>query len=546
VLAAIFFSSNFSYCQQVQKVSPGGTKFFIYTPNAASAGAGPYPLLLSLHGQGNIGDNLNELLDVREIMPAKLIHENKWPENYPFIVVTPQLKPGTTLSNSSIPAWPPELVNELVGFVLSTNNIDTNRIYLTGFSMGGTGVWDYAIAYPERITAMVPIAGRTDSTQACRVKNIPTWVFHGSNDPVVPPTTSTSMVKAINACQPHGKYVPQLTLLYAQQHEGWSGVYDNSSNYNIYEWLLQFSKNNQANKPPYVNAGADLRIVRHDEPLQLYGEFFDIDGTVAKIQWIQTAGPSLVLEETTSRFLKVLHPAVGNFEFELQVTDNQGAQRSDRVKVEIVNNASSFPEVTDLILSSNGKVIGELRDSYHINPDSVGTDKINIRAVANTQTSSVRFKVNGNHNLRTADTPGSFLLSTLEWKAEEGEYLICATPYSDKDAHESPGVSLCFKIIISREVAPPVITGLNLRFHNSIKLYPNPSSDWIHLQAESTSPIDQLTIVNALGIEVYKSTSGTTAFQPTVSISVDTLSPGIYFAVLSHGKTSTTLKFIVK
>jgi predicted peptidase len=243
----LFFTSSLCYAQQVQKISPGGTKFFLYTPIAKSAGPGPYPLLLSLHGQGNMGDNLTELLDAPEVMPAKLIHEKRWPENYPFVVVTPQLKPGTTLVNSSTPAWPPTLVNELVDFVLSTNNIDSDRIYVTGFSMGGTGTWDYAAAFPERVTAMIPISGRTDTAQACLVKNIPTWVFHGSNDPVVVPNYSTSMVRAVNACQPRGNYVAHLTLLYAEQHEGWNSVFDYSSGYNIYEWLLQFSKSNQSN-----------------------------------------------------------------------------------------------------------------------------------------------------------------------------------------------------------------------------------------------------------------------------------------------------------
>jgi pimeloyl-ACP methyl ester carboxylesterase len=541
----IFFSSRcFCYGQQLQKVSPAGTRFFIYTPTAKSTSPGPYPLLLSLHGQGNMGDNLNELLDAPEVMPAKLIHEKRWPENYPFIVVTPQLNPGTTLANSSTPAWPPVLVNELINYVLATNNIDSDRIYVTGFSMGGTGTWDYAAAFPERVTAMIPIAGRTDTAQACLVKNIPTWVFHGSNDPVVVPTYSTSMVRAINACQPRGKYVPHLTLLYAQQHEGWSSVYDNSSAYNIYDWLLQFSKSNHSNKPPYVNAGLDMKIASREDALHLYGEYFDIEGSVSKVLWRQVAGPSLALEGFNTRFLKILHPATGSFEFELQVTDNQGAQNSDRIKIEIQSDdPSQEPQVTELILTANGKVIGSLTEDYRINPDSVRTDKINIRAVASANALSVRFKINGNHNLRTADNPGSFSLSTQEWDADEDDYLICATPYADKEANDAPGVSQCFKIIISRQAPPPVVTGLQEN-DNKIKLYPNPTSDWIHLEFTSSPFVKYLYIIDTLGNEVYR--SNVNEISQNVTIPVNGFAPGVYFVIVGGKGTHTVLKFVIK
>jgi predicted esterase len=540
----LFFVSTFCYAQQFQKISPAGTKFFIYTPAAKSAGPGPYPLLLSLHGQGNMGDNLNELLDAPEVMPAKLIHEKRWPPNYPFIVITPQLRPGTTLANSSTPAWPPALVNELVEYVLSTNNIDTDRIYVTGFSMGGTGTWDYAATFPERVTAMIPIAGRTDTAQACLVKNIPTWVFHGSNDPVVVPAYSTSMIRVINTCRPQSKYIPHLTLLYAQQHEGWSSVYDNSSAYNIYDWLLQFSKSSRSNNPPYVNAGLDLKIASREDAFHLYGEYFDVEGSVSKVLWTQISGTSLTLEGVNTRFLKIPHPVTGSFEFQLQVTDNQGAQNSDRIKVDIVSDLpSEEPTVTDLILTVNGKVIGNLKEDYRINPDSVRTDKINIRAVTSGNASSVRFKINSNHNLRIANNPGSFLLSTEEWDAEEGGYWICATPYADKEANDAPGVSQCFKIIISRQPPPPVVTGLPESDH-PLKLYPNPASDWIKLELASLSFMEYLYIINTVGNEVYR--SNPTKISQNISIPLNGFAPGVYFVVVGSNGKNIVSKFIVK
>jgi poly(3-hydroxybutyrate) depolymerase len=51
--------------------------------------------------------------------------------------------------------------------------IDVNRIYLTGFSMGGYGTWETAIAYPDVFAAIAPICGISDIANARRLENIP-------------------------------------------------------------------------------------------------------------------------------------------------------------------------------------------------------------------------------------------------------------------------------------------------------------------------------------------------------------------------------------
>ena len=530
------------WAQQTQQTTPKGTRFFLYTPPGYAKNSSVYPLLVSLHGLGNVGSNLDELITSRDVVPAKLIHENKWPSTYPFIVVTPQLNPGVNYPDDSS-GWPPSLVNELIEFVQSTQAVDVNRIYLTGLSMGARGTWDYAAAYPAKLAAMVPIAGITDTTKACSVKNIPTWVFHGSNDGVVDPDYSINMVNAVKKCVPAGAYIPHLTILHGQKHEGWSGVYDNSSGYNIYDWLLKFSKSDNSNKSPYVNAGSDLKIVKRDQPLHLYGEYFDADGSILSVTWNQISGPS-IKQESNNGFLKLSDLSTGLFEFELSATDNKGSQQKDRVIVEIVGSLTSEPAVTDLILinEATDQPIGKLNDEYLINQASLGTNKINIKAGISGDVSSVSFRINGNHNLQTTNNPGPFLLMNQGWVSEEGEYLICATPFNERDREGKAGISQCFKIIVSKN-GKPVITGL-IEQNVAVEFYPNPATDHIILKSADGSD-SRFIITNSSGMQLWHGEISSEDLRQGFRIDTTAYPPGIYFLILNDRKSVRTTKFII-
>ena len=83
---------------------------------------------------------------------------------------------------------------------------DERRIYLTGVSMGGYGVWTFASQHPARFAALVSICGGSPVTEGERFEPIaraigktPARVFHGADDRVVPASESREMVKAIEA-----------------------------------------------------------------------------------------------------------------------------------------------------------------------------------------------------------------------------------------------------------------------------------------------------------------------------------------------------------
>jgi pimeloyl-ACP methyl ester carboxylesterase len=451
---ALLSTSRMSYSQQQQKTSPKGTRFFIYTP-PGYPGNGPYPVLVSLHGLWGVGTDLNLLLTGKDQIPAKLITENKWPSSYPFIVVTPQLKEDNSVSNPKDQEWPPEVIDEVLEYVKSTYAVNERKIYITGFSMGSHGSYSYAAAFPSKIAAVAIISGRPDSTIACKVKDIPIWAFHGSDDGQVWPVWPQGMVRAINECSPRGKFHPRLDLLYGRRHEGWDEIYNNSSGYNIYDWLLKFTKNDAANTKPYVNAGPDMRIAHRNQPIHLYGEYFDSDGSVTNARWTQTGGGSVTMADVNSGLLRLTGYAVGTYQFRLTVNDDNGAQHSDDVAIEIVSDGGGMA-VTELTLmnATNGQTISALSDGYIVNPHQLKTNDINIRATVSGNPGSVRFRINANQNNRTSNN-APYLLADRRWTVERGEYLVCATPYSGKHGTGSKGTSQCFKIVVSNNATQP-------------------------------------------------------------------------------------------
>lgn len=179
-----------------------------------------WPLVLFLHGKGERGKNL-EL--VKRNGPTKSVAGGK---EFEFILLAPQCPDNDT--------WSVETLRALLDEVEEGYRVDSNRIYLTGLSLGGWGIWNLAIAYPERFAAIAPVCGRTDRymvERVCRLNNIPTWVFHGAKDDVVPLSDSEAMVKALQACGGDVKF----TVYPDANHNSWDATYDNPE---FYEWLL--------------------------------------------------------------------------------------------------------------------------------------------------------------------------------------------------------------------------------------------------------------------------------------------------------------------
>jgi predicted peptidase len=87
-------------------------------------------------------------------------------------------------------------------------NIDPDRIYLTGHSMGGYGTWSVAMNHPEVFAALAPVSGGANNPAAMsKIAHIPQLVVHGDTDPTVPVERSRVMVAAGKKLGAEIKYI---------------------------------------------------------------------------------------------------------------------------------------------------------------------------------------------------------------------------------------------------------------------------------------------------------------------------------------------------
>jgi len=180
-----------------------------------------WPLMLFLHGAGERGDSL-DLVKVHG--PPKLIDNSKL---FPFIILSPQCPNDQW--------WSVEVLDVLLDDICKRYRVDEDHIYVTGLSMGGYGTWALAIEYPSRFAAIAPICGGGNPLKVKYIKHLPTWVFHGAKDQVVPFKSSQEMVDALKEA---GGNV-QFTVYPEAGHDSWTETYDNPE---FHEWLLKQSK----------------------------------------------------------------------------------------------------------------------------------------------------------------------------------------------------------------------------------------------------------------------------------------------------------------
>lgn len=194
--------------------------YIVYIPKNYTTNS-KWPLILSLHGSGERGNNID---DIKKWGIHKILREDN---NFPFIVVCPQCPAGEI--------WEMQfnMLKELLDEIEDNYSIDKEREYLTGYSLGAYGTWNFAILNPERFAAIVPISGGAISPKkAVSLKQLPIWVAHGDNDTVVEFEESKRIVDSLE------KYNPNIIfkVYKGAGHEVCTLAYEEPE---LYRWLLR-------------------------------------------------------------------------------------------------------------------------------------------------------------------------------------------------------------------------------------------------------------------------------------------------------------------
>jgi len=188
-----------------------------------------WPLIIYLHGGSSRGADTIKLYCCG-------IPDQIWRgREFPFIIVAPQCPIHQRWSTDN---WFENFYEEIT----TKYRVDTNKVYLTGVSLGGAGTWYLAIKYPEKFAAIAPMSGFTRHIDYImkntdKLIDIPIWAFHGKIDKIAQFEDTEWMINRLEGKNKDLKFTAEPDvghwidwLVYPEQE--------------LYDWFLLHDKSN--------------------------------------------------------------------------------------------------------------------------------------------------------------------------------------------------------------------------------------------------------------------------------------------------------------
>ena len=196
-----------------------GVNYYLYVPKNATKGM---PLVIFLHGVGEKGN----VTAAKNLRPATIVTDGTLSGVEDFILLVP--------ASPSDHHWGEEVtwtnLNKLIDYITSEYSINTKRIYLTGFSAGGMGVWGLVNKYPTKFRAAIAVSGYIDKYDVNNLKKIPIYAIVGDKEEkFVGPMQN--MVNAINKAGGKVKF----KKISNADHITTQNTYSTKE---LYQWLL--------------------------------------------------------------------------------------------------------------------------------------------------------------------------------------------------------------------------------------------------------------------------------------------------------------------
>ena len=183
-------------------------------------------MLLYLHGGTGRGDDLEQVMcgGFPNYLRDGLLGE------VPAYIVMPQLTTGHWSDRA-------DAVYELVSELTTQFQIDRDRISLTGHSLGGSGAWELAAAFPGMFSRVAPLSGSVFSTEESleALSQTEVWTFVGSADTIVKPENSLKFAQQLETV--NGNVA--VTVLDGADHFAVPGLAYLSKGYDLVQWLIQ-------------------------------------------------------------------------------------------------------------------------------------------------------------------------------------------------------------------------------------------------------------------------------------------------------------------
>lgn len=205
---------------------PFVSSYFLMLPGDYNPQKHTYPLVLMLHGAS------------RHMYGGKVLARPEMRARFPFIVLIPIAPWGFAWAMPKTELLRPEalpIAMEILRSVQKQHGVDSNKIYITGYSMGGFGVYGAISRYHDVFAAAIPTDSVWNPARSVEMDNVPLLIFHGKQDDQMPVGTARSLVMALKE---QGRDV-HYTEYANRGHGAWIPAYENPE---FWMWLIRQRK----------------------------------------------------------------------------------------------------------------------------------------------------------------------------------------------------------------------------------------------------------------------------------------------------------------
>lgn len=222
--------------------------FGLFLPPNYFKSKDPFPLVVTLHNRGETRMTFeglaqvctNDQWDTRDgaVRPANPVNLRK---DARVIVVAPISPGGMGWEDPAMP----RILSELIAQLAKKYRVDEDRVYLTGFSYGGTSTWLIAEQMPQRFAAIVPLSSRATENPAKtveRLKGMPIYLASGDSEWAVP--TVAQMAEALKKGG-HPDFV--FRVIQKGSHWCYPAVYTDPA---FWDWLLAKNRKHRPASAP--------------------------------------------------------------------------------------------------------------------------------------------------------------------------------------------------------------------------------------------------------------------------------------------------------
>lgn len=212
-----------NYVSQVFTTSNGKQyEYWFYTPKHTKREK--LPLLIYFHGDGG----KKGMKEVNNYAYPAFISSGM---DFPFYMIAPHVDNTDDFGTDARM----EKTHELIKYIISNYDIDTNRIIISGGSSGARGAYRMAARYKDLFSCMVIGSGISYQLYDEQLTHLPIWFFHGEKDSVLDYRSMERHVKKINELGGNAK----ITIIQGGGHDITETVFKRDD---LIKWMVSQKK----------------------------------------------------------------------------------------------------------------------------------------------------------------------------------------------------------------------------------------------------------------------------------------------------------------